>query len=94
MDRLTLSWCTSSDVGTLTAKEERKRLKEEKRDRRKGKKRRLEVEAEHLHGQPVEQVLYMITLISSVSCRLIRQILFYLMRELSRYCGLQLFVLL
>jgi hypothetical protein len=38
-------------------------LKEEKRDRRKGKKRRLEVEAERLHGQPVEQVIYLVTLI-------------------------------
>lgn len=54
---------TSCDVGTLGAKEERKRLKEEKRDRRKGKKRRLEVKAERLHGQPVEQVIYLVTLI-------------------------------
>ncbi|KAG0578452.1 hypothetical protein KC19_4G023900 [Ceratodon purpureus] len=42
--------------GTLTAKEERKRLKEVKRDRRKGKKRKLEIETEPLRGQPVEQV--------------------------------------
>lgn len=85
-----MSWCTSCDEGALTAKEERKRLKEEKRDRRKGKKRRLEGETERVHGQPVEQVVYMvIAFIGSVSCRLIRQILFYWKKELSRRCSSQ-----